>query len=228
MIVIRELAKYKNGKLARDKARFFKTNKGEYAAGDKFVGITVPRLRLISKKFKNLSLADILMLLKSKYNEYRTIALIFLIDLYARYNNKKYITFYLKNLKFVNNWNLVDISASKLLGHYLYENNLSTKILYKLAKSKNIWYRRIAIVSTYYFIRRNMFYDTLKLAKLYFDDGHHLIHKATGWMLREIGKKNKKVLINFLNMYHYQMPKIMLYYASEHLSSNEKRNILSR
>ena len=228
MIVIRELAKYKNGKLARAKARFFKTNKGEYAAGDKFVGITVPRLRLISKKFKNLSLADILILLQSKYNEYRTIALIFLIDLYARYNNKKYITFYLKNLKFVNNWNLVDISASKLLGHYLYENNKSTKFLYKLAKSKNIWYRRIAMGSTYYFIKRNMFYDTLKLAKIYFNDKHHLIHKATGWMLREVGKQNKKVLINFLNMYHYRMPRIMLYYASEHLSSNEKRNILSR
>lgn len=199
-------------------AGFFKTKKGDYGHGDFFWGITVPAQRKIALQFKDLSLIDIDQLLKSKYHEERLIALLLLIQNFKNGNpqNKKEIfDFYLKRTKYINNWDLVDLSAPKIIGEHLLKNK--REILYKLANSKNLWEKRIAIVSTYQFIINKDSKDTLKITEILLNDPHDLIQKAVGWMLREVGKRvSKDELIKFLSSRYKQMPRTMLRYSIEH------------
>lgn len=197
-------------------ARYFKTGKGEYGEGDVFWGITVPHQRQIAKKYTSLSLADLQELLMSKVHELRLTALLILVERYrmAELNERRQlIEFYLKNTRFINNWDLVDASAPYILGDYFFPRD--KKILYTLCRSKNIWERRIAMLATYGFIKKGHFKDTLTMAELLLGDSHDLIHKAVGWMLREVGKKDQSAEIAFLERHHARMPRTMLRYAIE-------------
>lgn len=197
-------------------ARYFKTGKGEYGEGDVFWGITVPQQRQIAKNYTSLSLADLQELLMSKIHELRLTALLILVERYrmAELNDrKKLVEFYFKNTRFINNWDLVDISAPYILGDYFFPRD--KKILYTLCRSKNIWERRIAMLATYGFIKKGQFKDTLTMAELLLSDSHDLIHKAVGWMLREVGNKDRPAEIAFLERHHMRMPRTMLRYAIE-------------
>lgn len=201
-------------------AKYFKTGKGEYGEGDIFIGATVPETRKIAKKY-DLSLKKIKELLESKIHEYRLIAIYILVNKFNKECNKEEIfNFYLSNAKNINNWDLVDSSAHYIVGEYLKDKN--KEIIYKLAKSDNLWERRIAITSTLQFIRLNNFEETFKISEMLMKDKHDLIHKAVGWMLREVGKKNKTSLETFLNKYHKVMPRTMLRYSLEHFSKEKK------
>lgn len=224
--IIQKLKLLKNPDKAKILQGFFKTGSGEYGEGDKFLGIIVPVQRQLAKKYyQTVTLVDIKKLLQSCWHEYRFIGLLLLIyKFFNSDNNKKkqIYYFYLQNIKRINNWDLVDLSAYKILGSYLFLQK-DKKILYKLASSKNIWERRIAIVATFYFIKQNQFSDTLRLVKLLLNDQHNLIQKAVGWMLREIGKRDQKVLEKFLLQYYKYMPRTTLRYAIERLPDNKKR-----
>ena len=206
--------------------RFFKTGKGEYGHGDLFLGITVPEQRRIAKKYSRLSLDDLQSLLSSKIHEYRLTSLLILIEKYKNVDKKEVVDFYLRNTKNINNWDLVDLSSHKILGNYLL--NKDKNILYKLAKSDNLWERRISIIATYAFIKNNKFEDTLKISELLLKDKHDLIHKAVGWMLREVGKRNLNIEEEFLKKYYKKMPKTMLRYSIERFSNEKKRFYLKK
>ncbi len=227
----KDLSAAKNPKQAKQLQRFFKTAPGEYGHGDIFLGIKVPAQRKICEKYINLNFTEIQKLLNSKIHEHRFCALIILISKYQKASDaekKKIFNFYIKNSLKINNWDLVDVSAPKIIGEYLLNKNPSAKlrtskaILYKLANSKNLWQKRIAILATLTFIKNNQFSDCLKISKILLKDRHDLIHKAVGWMLREIGKRNKKVEIEFLNNYAHKMPRVMLRYAIEKFAILEK------
>lgn len=209
----------KNITLDSQKAtRFFKTKPSEYGAHDEFIGVTVPNIRRIAKDFENLNLSEIQSLISSPINEERLCALIVLCAQYNKpkiYDQKLIYHFYVQNLQYVNNWNLVDSSAHIILGAYLYNKDKSE--LVELAKSDFLWDRRIAIVATWYFIRRNDLEWTFRIAKELLYDKHDLIHKAVGWMLREAGKRNSEALVEFLDIYSEKMPRTMLRYAIEKL-----------
>ena len=203
---------------------FFRTGKGQYGEGDVFLGVTVPQSRAISKKYALLSFANIKALLKSKIHEERLVALLILVHRYQKGDEdekKGIVDFYLGNTKCVNNWDLVDLSADKLLGHWLFGKD--TSLLCRLAESPHLWERRIAIVSTFHFIRNNRFSDTLKISGMLLGDKHDLIHKAVGWMLREVGKRDQPVLEGFLKRHHKKMPRTMLRYAIERLDEGRKK-----
>jgi 3-methyladenine DNA glycosylase AlkD len=187
---------------------FFKIGPGDYAEHDKFLRIPVPEIRKIAKDFSDLSHQEISCFLQSEFNEERLFALIILTIQYKK-SKKSIYQFYMQNLKYVNNWNLVDSSAHLILGAYIFENN-ENEALYRLAKSEIMWERRIAIVATWYFIRQNSLDVTFKIAQMLLNDEHELIHKATGWMLREAGKMDEQQLTEFLLQYVSQMPKVML------------------
>ena len=206
---------------------FFKTGKGDYGEGDIFVGLKVPLQRKLAREFKDLSLAEIGELLNSSIHEERLISLIILIDKYQKTDEKgkKLIfNFYLKQRKGINNWDLVDISAPKILGRYLLEKDKG--ILFKFAVSKNLWERRIAIISTQEFIKNNNFKTTLQIASILIKDEHDLIHKAVGWMLREIGKKDIALEEKFLRVHYKEMPRTMLRYAIEKFPETKRKKYL--
>ncbi len=220
----KDLQKLSDPRRSRIHSRFFKTGKGEYGEGDIFLGLKVPQQRQLARKYLDLSFRDLQKLLNNKIHEYRLIALIILTTKYKKTKEKKIkkqiIDFYLKNTKNINNWDLVDLSAYHLLGDYLLNKDRS--ILYRLARSENLWKRRMAIVSTFAFIKQNQFTDTLKLAEILLKDKQDLIHKAVGWMLREVGKRNREVEERFLEKYKKIMPRTMLRYAIEKFEE-EKR-----
>lgn len=193
--------------------RFFKTAPGQYGAGDQFLGVTVPIQRAIAKKHLDLNFLELEKLLHSKFHEERLTALLILVEKFKIGDQEKIFRFYLKNTRYINNWDLVDLSADKICGAWLMDKD--KKILYTLAKSRNLWERRIAMLSCFHFIKNNEFKDALKLAKILLTDDHDLIHKAVGWMLREIGKRNLGVEIAFLEQYATLMPRTMLRYAIE-------------
>lgn len=201
---------------AEHSQRFFKTGKGEYAEGDVFLGLTVPKQRKIASKFKDLPLNEIQKMLNSVIHEYRFVAIVLIVNRFKRTKDtqerKKLINFYLDNTENINNWDLVDVSA-RILGEYLYDKD-RTK-LYDLAHSNNLWEQRIAIIATSYFIDKNEFTDTIKISEILLDHNHDLIHKAVGWMLREVGKRDLNVLLEFLNKYNTVMPRTMLRYSIE-------------
>lgn len=205
---------------------FFKTDANSYAAHDQFMGVSVPNTRLIAKKFLDLSSDEIEQLLASPFNEERLCSLIILVHQYQKATTNKDALYqlYMDNLKHVNNWNLVDSSAHLILGAHIYKQNRD--ILVTLAKSNNLWERRIAILATWYFIRKNDLAWTFNIATLLLHDKHDLIHKSVGWMLREAGKKDTQQLINFLDTHASNMPRTMLRYAIEKFPEAERKAFL--
>lgn len=210
-------------------SRFFKTETGSYAEADIFIGITDGAVRAVAKKYKELNFFQLEELLQSKVNQERLLALIILTQQYKKADSAKKETiyqFYLNHLGSVNNWNLVDISAHLIVGAHLLDKDKTP--LMKLAQSKNMWERRISIVSTWYFIREKQLDWTFKIAEILMQDNHDLIHKAVGWMLREAGKKDGLCLTHFLDRYGAVMPRVMLRYAIEKFPKEVRKMYLSK
>jgi len=208
--------------------RFFKTAPGEYGAGDEFLGLTVPEVRLVVKKYwQSLTLADLDQLLQSSYHEHRTVALASLCHQFAKFKNqqKNIFDFYLKHTSRINNWDLVDISAPNIVGTYLLEQK-DRSILTKLSQSKSIWKRRISVISTLAFIKNDQFGDTLAISKTLINDPEDLLHKAVGWMLREVGKRDFKTLLKFLDEYATRLPRTALRYSIEKLPEAQRQHYL--
>lgn len=222
---IREaIEKQKNPEQAKILQRFFKTGKGEYGEGDIFYGIKVPVQRKIVKQFNDLQLNDLEILIASKVHEERLIAFLILVEQFKKAdskNQKIIFDFYLKNRKGVNNWDIVDLSAPNIIGNYLLYKDKS--LLYKFAKSKNLWEKRIAVLSTFTFIRNGLFVDTINISEILLQDKHDLIHKAVGWMLREIGKRDLKTEEEFLIKHYKTMPRTMLRYAIEKFPEKKRQ-----
>lgn len=224
----KELQDFRNEKKGKDLQRFFKTGKGEYGEGDVFIGITVPTQRKLAKKYKSLSLEDIQVLLDSRFHEYRLTALFILVLQFEKGSEevrKGVYDLYLKNAKKVNNWDLVDSSAHKIVAAYLLDKD-DRNILYELGKSDNLWEKRIGIMSTFAFIRAGEFEDALAVSEILLNDDHDLIHKAVGWMLREIGNRDKSVEEKFLKKHYKTMPRTMLRYAIEKFDKIERDRYL--
>ncbi|MEK6916642.1 MAG: DNA alkylation repair protein [Nanoarchaeota archaeon] len=215
---LKELANPEKAKILQG---FFKTGKGQYGEGDIFLGITVSEQRKVAKRYIGLYLEDIQKLLNSNIHEHRLVGLLILVEKYKKTKDKKIVDFYLKNSRKVNNWDLVDLTAHTILGAYLFERDRN--ILYKLAKSDNLWEKRISIVATFHFIKNNDLEDTFKIAEILLDDEHDLIHKAVGWMLRETGKKNQKAEEKFLDKHVKKMPRTMLRYAIEKFDEKKRK-----
>jgi 3-methyladenine DNA glycosylase AlkD len=229
--LIEEIKKSANPEKGKHFQRFFKTGKGEYGEGDVFLGLTMPQQRAIIKNYNDLSFNDLQTLLNSKFHEYRMAALLILNNKYkkAKKDNlekRRIYEFYMKNTKNINNWDLVDLSAPNVPGAFLLKEGTDT--LRILAKSNNLWERRIAIVSTAAFIRNGKLGETLAISEMLLHDEHDLIHKATGWMLREVGKRNKNVLEIFLASRHKEMPRTMLRYSIEKFSPEERKKWMQK
>jgi len=208
--------------------RFFKTGPGEYGEGDKFLGLTVPVMRTLVRKYRALADDAALELLASPWHEERLVALLLLVDGYKHGDERrrqKIHRAYLANARWINNWDLVDSSAEHVVGPHLDAGDIS--LLEQLARSKNIWERRIAIVSTFHFIKRNEFRPTLRIATILLGDSHDLIHKAVGWMLREVGKRDRKTLDAFLKKHYRQLPRTMLRYAIERHPERTRKRYLA-
>ena len=226
-IIHNELLQLANEKIAEHSQRFFKTGKGEYGEGDIFLGIRVPLLRRLVKKYGGISIAEVRKLLHSKFHEERLLAVLMLVQLFKSADEsvqKQVYDLYLENTEYINNWDIVDISASNIVGAHLYEKDKAP--LYDLVQSKNLWERRISIISTFYFIRQNEFDDTLKLAKILLNDKEDLIHKAVGWMLREVGKREIEFEEEFLQEHYKIMPRTMLRYAIEKFPETSRKMYL--
>ena len=228
--ILKEIYSHRDKKRAKASSWYFKTGKGQYGEGDVFLGLTVPLSRKIAQKYQNMSDVEIASLLKNKIHEIRLIALLILVAKYKNSkekNKKKIVDFYLKNTRYINNWDLVDLSAHYIVGDYLLSNE-NGEILLKLARSKNLWEQRIAIVSTFALIKKGDIKWSIKIAKIFLNHEHDLIHKATGWMLREVGKKNMKELRKFLDNNLSKMPRTMLRYAIERFPENLRLKYLKK
>ena len=222
---IRALA---NKERANHSKKFFKTGKGEYGYGDIFLGVRVPKIRLIAKKNIDISITDMKTLIKSKYHEERLLGLIILVNKYSKSKDEKdrdqLYNIYISSFKYVNNWDLVDVTCAHVIGKHLLNKDRS--ILYTWAKSNDLWTKRIAIVSTHCFIRKNDLQETFKIAKILLNDEHDLIHKAVGWMLREAGKKDMEKEEIFLKKHYKTMPRTMLRYAIERFPEPKRQKYL--
>ncbi|MDD2646503.1 MAG: DNA alkylation repair protein [Patescibacteria group bacterium] len=224
----KDFLKAQDKKKAKLLAGFFKTGKGQYGEGDVFLGIIVPKQRAIAKKYSDLSLINCQKLLKSKIHEYRLTALLILVGQYKKSDwpkRKKIFDFYCRNFKYINNWDLVDLSAPNITGHYLY-NQSGGPLIKRWIKSDHLWTKRIGLLSTAYFIKNKQFNEILSAARLLLKDRHDLIHKASGWMLREAGKKDGQVLTKFLDQNFRQMPRTMLRYAIEKFPEKKRQHYL--
>jgi len=222
---IRALA---NKEIAQHSLRFFKTDKGEYGHGDLFLGVRAPQIRLIAKKHIDISITDMKTLIQSKYHEERFLGLIILVNKYAKTKDKKnrnqLYKIYVSSFKYINNWNLVDVTCPHVTGKHLIDKDRT--ILYKWAKSEDLWTKRIAMISTFYFIRKNDLDDTFKIADMLLQDEHDLIHKAVGWMLREAGKRDIKKEETFLKKHYKTMPRTMLRYSIEKFPETKRQKYL--
>ena len=225
-----DLKKLANPEKAKAWQRFYKTGKDQYAEGDVFLGISVPEQRKIAKGYyKNIPLKEVEQLLESEIHEHRLTALIILVEKYkkAKKDNlqkRQIFEFYLKNTKKINNWDLVDLSAPNIVGDFSLKDG--THIIRFLAKSDNLWEKRIAILATFAFIKKRNFGESLFIADALMNDEHDLIHKAVGWMLREVGKRNLPVLELFLSTRYKQMPRTMLRYAVEKFPEEKRKKYL--
>ena len=225
--IVDHLKSLSNPEIATHSQRFFKTGKGEYGYGDRFLGIRVPIIRQSVKKYKNTPVDVAGNLLTSPFHEVRLFALLLLVYRFSRATDRKkeeIYHLYLRHTEYINNWDLVDSSAPYIVGAFL--ENHDRSILAELAASGLLWERRIAIMSTFFFIKKNQFDDALQIAEQLVMDKEDLIHKAVGWMLREIGKRDKAVEETFLIKYCRQMPRTMLRYAIEKFSINERQKYL--
>lgn len=210
--------------------RFFKTGKGEYSEGDFFLGVTVPDQRKVAKEYyAKISLEELSELLSSKYHEHRLTALFILISKFEKTKDSKVkdeiVEFYLNNLQYINNWDLVDSSCYKILGRYTFENQ-KEDLLRKLSDSDEMWYKRIAVVGTMHYIKKGSFDLTKEFVTHNLKHSHDLMHKANGWLLREMGNKNESELINYLNQYYKEMPRTCLRYAIEKLDEEVRQDYL--
>lgn len=226
----RETKKLSDKERARHSLRFFKTGKGEYGEGDVFYGLTNPVCRNLVNKYKQVPLQEVQEILKSKIHEERLIALLILVEQFKKgdeIQKEKIYKLYLKNTKHINNWDLVDLSAHKIVGKYLLGKD--TKILEKLARSKSLWERRISIISTFAFMSESDAKTTLEISKMLLHDNHDLIHKAVGWALREVGKRvSLEEEKRFLDKYAGTMPRTMLRYAIERFSDKDRKKYLGK
>lgn len=218
---VQELTALASSTKAAHLARFFKTSKGEYGEGDLFLGITVPQQRIVAKRWYLLEWHKLNQMIQSPYHEVRLTALMIIVERYLKkIEQQTCVEFYLKHLHYINNWDLVDLSCYKLLGDWL--KNRDRSLLYELAQSNQLWHQRIAMVSCMAFIRTNDFEDTFRIAQLLIAHPHDLIHKAVGWLLREVGKRDKSKLIDFLALHYTTMPRTMLRYAIERFPQEER------
>ncbi|MBD3251663.1 DNA alkylation repair protein [Candidatus Uhrbacteria bacterium] len=221
------LRSYATKERATANAWFFKTGKGQYGEGDRFLGVTVPNIRKTVRAFPTLPLKEVIALLKSPWHEERLTALFILIHQFQKGDpatQKKIYNLYLKSTKWINNWDLVDLSAHKIVGAYLIDK--PRKTLYELASSPNLWQRRIAILATFWYIKDGDVKDAIKIAQLLLNDKEDLIHKAVGWMLREVGKKDLPTLESFLKKHAPKMPRTMLRYAIEKFPETKRQRYL--
>ena len=222
-----EMRKLANKEIAEHSQRFFKTGKGQYGEGDIFLGIRASVLRKIAKKFRRISLAEVSKLLESKFHEERLLSILMLVNLFKsgdEDDQELIYELYLDKTRFINNWDIVDISAGNIVGEFLFEKDKAP--LYRLVFSENLWERRIAIVATFYFIRNDEFDDTLKIAEILLTDKEDLIHKAVGWMLREVGKRVIEIEEEFLEEHYLKMPRTMLRYAIERFPETRRKMYL--
>jgi 3-methyladenine DNA glycosylase AlkD len=213
--------------IAEHSQRFFKTAEGQYGHGDIFLGIRVPVIRKQVKKYRGITLNEVNKLLKSPYHEIRLCALLMLVELFAKGDdteNSRMYALYLKNTRHINNWDLVDLSAHHIVGAYLEHRNRNP--LYTLARSASLWERRISVIATFYLIKKNDFADALKITQILKNDPEDLIHKAVGWMLREIGKRNQAVEERYLKRHYKHMPRTMLRYAIERFPEAKRKAYL--
>lgn len=207
--------------------RFFKTGPGEYGKGDVFLGVRAPEMRGLAEEFQDLAPKEIRILLRSEIHEERALALLILVRKYSRgdqQEQERIYKLYMNHLRFINNWDLVDVSAEHVVGATLREK--SKKPLYDLARSKNLWERRVSILATFHYIKRNEFSQTLKIAKMLLLDEEDLIHKAVGWMLREVGKRDLATEERFLKTNYKKMPRTMLRYAIERFPEPKRQRYL--
>ncbi len=221
---VRSLADVERAKHAQ---RYFKTGPGEYGEGDRFLGLRMPQIRALVKQFGVVPVTVIKSLLKSPWHEERMLALLLMVHRYKKSDDAEreaLFYLYLDSTDYINNWDLVDLSARDIVGAWLYTR--SRKPLYTLAKSDSLWERRIAMLSTSHFIGKNDFDDALKIAKILLQDEHDLMHKAVGWMLREIGKRDRKLEEGFLLRHYHKMPRTMLRYAIEHFPEKRRQAYL--
>jgi 3-methyladenine DNA glycosylase AlkD len=221
-----ELRKYSSQEKANNLSRFFKTGPGEYGEGDRFIGVKVPEIRKIVKLFQSLPISDIVQLLQSPIHEERLLALLLLVESYRAgdaSSKKAVVETYLQNSARINSWDLVDLSASQILGDWLKNSPSRKNWLDPLVSSKSVWERRISIVSTYTFIRDGDFSETLRIADRLMRDSEDLIYKAVGWMLREVGKRDEQTLDEFLRQRYQLMPRTMLRYAIERMDENKRQ-----
>lgn len=223
--ITKQLMQLSDPDIAQHSQRFFKTGDGDYGAGDKFLGLRVPTLRKTVKEFKKANLDDALALLKSEYHEVRLCAIFLLVALFERaksspQDQKIIVEAYLANTQYINNWDLVDSSAHKILGKYLLDKK--REIIHKLSHSNNLWEKRISMMATYTFIKDQQFEDTFRIAETLLNDKHDLIHKIVGWMLREVGNQDKATEEAFLLLHYKNMPRTMLRYAIEKFSKEER------
>jgi 3-methyladenine DNA glycosylase AlkD len=226
----KDLHKFERPEKAKFLKRFFKTGKGEYAEGDFFLGLMTDETRSVAKKYLNLSFPNLAKLLSSEIHEERVVALMILSKRFDKVDvlgKKEIYDFYLKNLDGVNNWDLVDGSASNIIGKYLFESKASREFLFDFARSGNLWKRRIAMMSTFFYIKQNDFKDALKIAEILLNDKHDLIHKAVGWMLREVGNRDMVAEEKFLKIHYKNMPRTMLRYAIEKFPEEKRLKYLN-
>jgi 3-methyladenine DNA glycosylase AlkD len=227
--ICNRLQKLANPQTAIIQQRFFKTAPGEYGEGDIFIGIKVPVLKTLAKEYTNISVDEAEKLLQSEIHEERSLALHFWVKLYQKKNpDQKELIYqrYLQNTDWINNWDLVDATAPHIVGDFLFQRD--RKILYRLAKSGSLWERRISIIATQFFIRKNDFADTLKIAAMLLNDREDLMHKACGWMLREVGERDLHPLEEFLEKYYQRMPRTMLRYSIEKFPEAKRKSWLNR
>lgn len=223
----RTLRKLANKQKARLLQGFFKTGPGQYGEGDVFLGITVPLLRKLAKECREATVADAITLLRSEIHEQRMLALFLLVQTYAEGDEtvkRQIYTSYLRNTRYINNWDLVDLSAPNIVGEYLVNRDRTP--LYALARSRDLWKKRIAILATFRFIKQDDFSDSLAIAGMLIKDDHDLIHKAVGWMLREVGKRDLRAEEGFLQKHYQSMPRTMLRYAIERFPEVKRQRYL--
>jgi len=228
MDIRKELLKHKNKVQAQNLSRFFKTGVGEYGAGDKFLGIKVPVLRSLAKQFIELSFSDVQTMLKSVYHEERLLGAFILVYKFKRADEKEktqIYKLYLKNWSGLNNWDIIDTTTPNIIGEYLADKD--KKIICEFARSNNLWKKRISILATFSFIKRHEFEDSLKISEILIKDKHDLIHKAVGWMLREVGKRDLPLEETFLRKWYKMMPRTMLRYAIEKFPENKRQKYLT-
>lgn len=206
--------------------KFFKTEEGEYGYGDIFIGLSVPDCRKLAVKYRDMPFDELYKLLRSEIHEERLIALLVLVYNFEREEmlQRRIYEFYMKNIKFVNNWDLVDLSSDKIVGGYLIDK--PKDVLYKLSKSSNLWERRIAIVATYNFIKNGMFNDTIAIAEVLVEDSNDLIQKAVGWMLREVGKRDLELEVKFLDKHYKDMGRTALRYSIEKFPEKTRKTYM--